>query len=75
MLDQIEQRLLCPVQVVEHADERALPRLLLEQLAEAPRDLVCRGRGLASPSSERIGSRPSPSGSASSCLTISTTGQ
>ena len=42
MLDEIEQRLLPPVQVVEHADERLLLRFLLEQLAEAPGDLVRR---------------------------------
>ena len=36
-LDEIEERLLAPLDVVEHHDER---RLLLEQLAEGPRDLV-----------------------------------
>ena len=49
VLDQIEQCLLRPVQVVEHADERVLVRLLLDQLAEAPSDLLRRGRGLRLP--------------------------
>ena len=43
VLDELEQRLLPPVEVVEDADHRPLPRLLLEQLAEGPRDLL-RGR-------------------------------
>src|SRR5262245_60298397 len=40
VLDEIEQRLLGPVQVVEDADERLRLRLLLEQLAKAPGDLL-----------------------------------
>ena len=44
MLDQIEQRLLGPVQVIEDANEGPLLCLLLEQLAEAPRDLLRQGR-------------------------------
>ena len=35
MLDQVEQRLLGPVDVVEHGDERALAGELLEQLRVA----------------------------------------
>ena len=44
VLHQVEEPLLAPVQVVEHADERPLSRDLLEQLAERPGDLVGRGR-------------------------------
>jgi hypothetical protein len=40
MFDQVEQRLLSPVHVVEHTNERTLLRLLLEQLAEGPRDFL-----------------------------------
>ena len=43
-LDQVEERLLAPLQVVEADDER---RLLLEQLAERPRDLVRARRPVA----------------------------
>ena len=39
MLDQVEERLLAPLDVVEHDHER---RLLLEQLAERPGDLLRR---------------------------------
>ena len=39
VLDQVQERLLSPLDVVEHADE---PRLLLEQLAEGPGDLLGR---------------------------------
>ena len=39
VLDQVEERLLAPLDVVEHDDER---RLLLEQLAERPGDLLRR---------------------------------
>jgi hypothetical protein len=42
--DEIEQRLFCPVQVVEHAHERMLLRVVLEELAESPCDLLGRGR-------------------------------
>jgi hypothetical protein len=40
VLDQIEERLLGPMEVVEEADKRCL---LLEQLAEGPSDLLSRG--------------------------------
>ena len=40
MLDQVEERLRTPLDVVEHDHER---RLLLEQLPERPRDLLRRG--------------------------------
>ena len=40
VLDEVEERLLAPLDVVEQADER---RLLLEQLAERPGDLLGRG--------------------------------
>jgi AAA ATPase domain/Adenylate and Guanylate cyclase catalytic domain/zinc-ribbon domain len=43
VLDQVEQRLLAPVQVVEDTDERPLLRLLLQQLAEPPSDRARRG--------------------------------
>ena len=46
VLDEVEQSLLGPVQVVEHADERLLVRLFLEQLAEGPGDLLRRRRGV-----------------------------
>ena len=73
MLDQVEERLLAPLDVVEHDDER---RLLLEQLAERPADLLRRRPASDSPSSERIAAAAAGSvGSASSCLTTSTTGQ
>jgi len=42
VLDQVEQRLLCPVQIVQHHYEWLYPRLLLEQLAEPPGDLLGR---------------------------------
>ena len=40
MLDEVEERLPRPLEVVEHAHERLLGRDFLEQLAEGPRDLV-----------------------------------
>ena len=55
MLDQVEERLLAPLDVVEHDDER---RLLLEQLPERPRDLLRRAPASDSPSSDRIAARP-----------------
>ena len=42
MLDQVEEGLLSPVDVVEHTDERSALGLLLEQLAEGPGDLLGR---------------------------------
>ncbi len=74
MLDQVEERLLAPLDVVEDAHER---RALLEQLAEGPGDLL----GACSlfrlpPSRERSEAAAAGSeGSASSCFTTSTTGQ
>ena len=73
MLDQVEERLLAPLDVVEHDDER---RLLLEQLPERPGDLLREVPASDSPSSERIAAAAAGSaGSASSCLTTSTIGQ
>ena len=46
MLDQVEERLLTPLNVVKQKDER---RLLLEQLAEGPGDLLRRRRRLRLP--------------------------
>ena len=43
MLDQVEARLLAPVQVVEDANERLLGRDSLQQLAERPGDLLAGG--------------------------------
>ena len=51
VLDEVEEGLLAPLDVVEDADER---RLLLQQLAKRPRDLLGRGRGsFVSPRRER----------------------
>ena len=55
LLDQVEERLLAPVDVVEDDDERSLGGCLLERLAERPRDLL-------RPSS-RVSSRRAASGS------------
>ncbi len=44
VLEQIEEDVLAPLDVVEDGDERPLGRDRLEQLAERPRDLVRRGR-------------------------------
>ena len=49
VLDQVEERLLSPLNVVEDADERFSLRLLLEQLAERPGDLLGRGALLSLP--------------------------
>ncbi len=46
VLDQVEARLLAPVQVVEDANERLLGRDSLQQLAERPGDLLARGDDL-----------------------------
>ena len=43
MLDEVEERRLTPVEVVEHADEWSLPCDRLELLAECPGDLLARG--------------------------------
>ena len=56
MLDQVEERRLTPVEVVEEDDERALRGGLLEELANRPRDLL-RGRrrlGLAEERGDRV---------------------
>ena len=56
MLEEIEEDVLAPLDVVEDGDERRLGRDRLEQLAERPRDLVRRGRALASEDDvERLG--------------------
>ena len=52
-LDQIEERLLAPLDVVETDDER---RLLLDQLAECPSDLV-RARRLICLAEQRAGAQ------------------
>ena len=49
VLDEVEERLLSPVNVVEDADERFSLRLLFEQLAERPGDLLGRGALLSLP--------------------------
>ena len=58
MLDEVEERRRGPVQVVEHADDRTILRLLFDQLAKAPGDLLCGGRqlGLSEQRPERRGS-------------------
>ena len=72
-LDEVEEGLLAPLDVVEHRDQR---RLLLEQLAKCPGDLLRRGdlRRLPEQRADR-GSWAGSEGSASSCLITSTTGQ
>ena len=73
MLDQVEERLLAPLDVVEQNNER---RLLLQQLAKRPSDLLADVPASDSPSSERIAAAAAGSdGNASSCFTTSTTGQ
>ena len=59
VLDQREERLLPPVEIVEDSDERRFLRLLLEKLAESPGDLVGRRRSLrgAEQRSDRRGGR------------------
>jgi hypothetical protein len=42
MLDQVEERLLSPLDVIEDDDERPSCRRLLEGLADRPGDLLCR---------------------------------
>ena len=76
MLDQVEERLLAPLDVVEDDDHRPLRRGLLERLAEGPGDLLRRRRRPVSPSSERIATAAASSeGDMSSCFSTSTTGQ
>ena len=74
MLDEVEERLLAPLDVVE--DARRAARLLLEQLAEGPGDLVGGRRllRLAEQRPDRAAAAGSD-GSASSCFSTSTTGQ
>ena len=55
VLDQVEERLLAPLDVVEDDDQRPLRRCVLERLAERPGDLL-RGR-------RRLASRRATSGS------------
>ena len=45
VLDEVEERRLAPVQVVEDDDDRPLGGASLEQLAEGPGDLLRRARG------------------------------
>ena len=47
VLDQVEERLLAPLDVVEDDDQRPLRRSLLQRLAERPGDLLRRRRRLA----------------------------
>ncbi len=56
VLDEVEEGLLAPLDVVEETDDRLLRGVGLEELAERPRDLVgCRGRvGLAEQPVERV---------------------
>ena len=74
LLDEVEERLLAPLDVVEHDHER---RRLLEQLAERPRDLVGRGRRVPLPEQRLRSPRRPPDRPAatSSCFTASTTGK
>ena len=76
VLDQVEEGLLAPVHVVEHADERRLGRDRLEQLAERPGDLLAGGDQLlvAEQGADRVGGHRSVR-ICGSCLTTSTTGQ
>ena len=77
VLDQVVERLLAPLDVVEDDDQRSLGRSLLERLAERPGDLLApRSARRVSPSSERIAAAAASSGgSTSSCFSTSTTGQ
>ena len=52
MLDELEERRLGPVDVVEDEDERPLARTRLAELAEEPGDLRCRRRRLGIESRE-----------------------
>ena len=77
VLDQVEERLLAPLDIVEDDHERPLRRGLLQRLAERPGDLLRRrGRVASRPSSERIAAAAASSaGCRSSCFSTSTTGQ
>ena len=56
VLEQLEEDVLAPLDVVEDGDERLFGRDRLEQLAERPRDLVRRRRAaLAEQRGERVG--------------------
>jgi hypothetical protein len=46
VLEQVEQRRLCPVDVVDDENERALPRKCLEHAAESPQRLLARAAGV-----------------------------
>ena len=74
MLDEVEERLLGPLDVVEHDDQRRLLRSSSLRKAQAISSALVAGR--VSPSSERIdAAAEGSSGSASSCFTTSTSGQ
>jgi len=47
VLDQVEERLLAPLDVVKHDHQRPLRRGVLQGLAEGPRDLLGRGSCVA----------------------------
>ena len=60
MLDEVEERRLAPVDVVEDDDERPLRGRVLEQLAERPGDLLGElGLPVAEERGERSRRRPS----------------
>ena len=75
MLDQVEERLLAPLDVVEDDHQRLLGRSLLERLAKRPGDLICDVLArLAQQRADRRGSR-SIGRRTPSCFSTSTTGQ
>ena len=49
LLDQVEQRRLCPVHVLEHEQQRALAGERLEEATDGPRALACGCRALGEP--------------------------
>jgi hypothetical protein len=56
VLEQLEEDVLAPLNVVEDDDDRPLGRDRLEQLAERPRDLVRRRRAtVPEERTERVG--------------------
>ena len=76
MLDEVEERLLGPVQVVEHADERPLLRACSSSLRNAQAISSAEAAAPSRRAATRSGAPPaSSSGSAPSCLRTSTTGQ
>ena len=79
VLDEIQERLLAPLDVIEYRDQRPLGGDRLEQLAKRPGDLVGRRDALAAEQGgERLAgaaSSSSPARRDSSCLSTSTTGQ